>query len=644
MNCWINHSQMILKILLIACAPIFVHAGQKPISRKIISGYAGWDLAKPNSYDIVKDYLIPMKKANFTGIDVKIFNINLNRPDRLKKLEKLASDIHKYGLDFYAYATPVHLRKKSSVKKDSFINEAGEATSAYCLYQYKVFRKNYDTAFQLAKESKKLGIKAVKIDFEVAYQPAPCYCDHCWSSFAKQNGIPMLKASERFKYLKKHKMTKAYRIHADQMLEHVAKTYEKEMHSINPQLMLGMMPAQNNNFYRYFVKYLATPEAPAIMDSWRMYSGGGYNKYAKEELEWIKNCNPNNIAIPWFRINYYSPDDIMIQAWQVLKNEAGYNLFSLSMFWTHWNKKSKAYAAYKLPGNYSAKDYWKALGHANSEAMKCLENGEYVSDIKFSPARGIVPICTKRFIKDYNAEAYKINTKKPLSKAVTLRHENLFYVLASPGNPIEFSLAHVAGAGKMTPISYDILDCKGRLLQDESVAVGERRNIKFPVGEVGLYCIVMNGGNTGPWYNLKVKSKYWGLATTAADEQRHLYFFFRRSKNKNDYCSKFYLLPLKNAKKFKFLVATGHHQVLKLQLIKPDGKVARSIILRGKGKASSEVITQAVRSGEYGLWTLTTSQPDSLLQGEYVQNFYMHIISGLNPFVSNDPDSMLTLK
>jgi hypothetical protein len=301
---------------------------------------------------------------------------------------------------------------------------------------------------------------------------------------------------------------------------------------------------------------------------------------------------------------------------------------------TDWDFSNPRLVGYKLPGKYNAADYWMAFQNGNNEYTKYSKaiaaGKKYHSKIK-SKMKPLVATCRRQLIKPLKLTAYSSKKNIKSTAPITLRHENFFYVEASPTDPIAFDVAHVAGPRYPTAIAIEIIDPEtGKLLLPETVAAGEKRTIVFPVDHKKIYAVIFSSGNCGPWYRVNFKSKRWG-AYGYRNDQREKFYFFAPFNGRL-----IYLLPEAGAKKFQISLSGGP---VAYKLYAPNGSVAQ----KGRvNKPYRSIITQKITVETQGkLWKLELKKPTKLIKGEYVQNACFNMINGLNPIFSFSPGSML---
>lgn len=591
-----------------------------------ISGYGGWSLDDPKfNYDIEKLYLKPMKDAGFNAIDMKVFSKGY-APAQMAELEKLAGVIQRGGLAFHVYATPLsHTSGKYGLP--AAVDENGKRTTRICLGDYAAFRKVYEGAYKMAAVSGKLGIKSVKLDLEWVGSMLPCYCDACWNRFAVVNGLPATTPpAERNSLLLSRNLSERYR---DAMLanwEKTAKSYEREMHSIAPELMLGMMPADDNPTYLPFVKYLAAGKVPAMMDSWCMYGGNGYNDYTRKTLEWIRAQNPGNIPQPWLWVIYYYPESVASQCYGLLRDGIGYTLYPLSSM--------RLQGGNHFPGKLAPEVYFKAFGKANHENEERIAKGKaYVEKIHFAPVKPLVPGCNRKLAQKFPLTALMPDAKPKRISPITLRHQSVFYVEAAPGDPLSFSLRHCCG-DKVTAIAVDIIDPEtDEVLLSDARSSGTTGKIEYPVDRKRTLAVILYGGEVGPWYTVMFMNKRFGMLGYRSDDRTGTYFMDKIDRD-------IFLIPKTDAAVFSFTLSGGPVQY---ELFLPDGvKVSEGRTVLPKHHLSVKTVVPAGTAGK--AWRLHLRSPEKTVPGEHIQNCWLNFTSGLEPVFGFSPESMLTLK
>ncbi len=530
-----NRKESVIFIIMLLAAPISViGADTYPVlPKKILSGYSGFWLNRNSVEQIVRIYLEPMHQAKFNSCEFKIFPTDLNLSDKkqLDKLRNLAIAIHKRKMIFMVYVYPnPYNGKRIYTNLPAFVDSSGkEHSERYSLAHWQVWRKVFDNAFQLARVSKELGISAVKLDIETIQNDEISYDDESWHKFIAYKKLVYKKsdaldkntpAGERYSKLKQLNLLAEYKNWFRQQADVIAKEFEKQMHKINPNLSLGFMPAGGSRYALAFMKYWATPYAPAIIDSWCMYNGEGFNEKVLEEQNLVKSANKANLFIPWFRINSYRPEDITIQAYYAAMNTDGYSNWSMGMLNPNWDNQARP-SVYRLPVNYTVEQYYRAYKKANELILQDISSGRNKpSAIAYRPVKPLpAPL---------NLGQVKIPHFKPIGSGtgqarwLTLRGQRVIYIYARKNEKISAYIKHLAGRKRMIALSAVILDKKYNIIAQTEILPSEGREIAAVAPQTGEYALVVTGGIDGQaWYSVKVRNKHIGLFA-----KPRAYFFY----------------------------------------------------------------------------------------------------------------------
>ncbi|MBQ6470466.1 MAG: hypothetical protein IJJ33_00655 [Victivallales bacterium] len=591
----------------------------------IISGYAGWWLDKrANNYDIVGKCLSPMREAGFNAIDIKIFSQEYGQ-EEISELFRLGDMVRQSGLAFHAYATPVRIR--AGVDFPSVVNEVGERTDRICLRKYTTFRRVYAGAYVLAKYATDLSIQSVKLDLEWIGSLLPCYCDDCWKRFAATKGLPTdAPPVRRYGILVERNLDECYvqTVSDDWIL--TARAFEREMHEINPYLLLGMMPACDTPLYLPFVRHLADGSTAAIMDSWCMYRGNGYDKQAREAIAWIRSQNTRNIAQPWLWVNSYYVECIAGQCYGALRDGVGYTLYPLSAM--------RLQGGNHFPRSASPEEYFAEFRRANIAAAERLAGGAtYKETIQVTQVKPLVPECNHQLIRPLHLEPLAGQTEALPVQPIMMRHENVFYVLVDVDQPLSFQVKHVC-QDIGTSIGVAIVDTTtGLELYSANVPSGQKRHFTYPVDRRRLLGVIFNGGEVGPWYQVQFDNRRLGALGYRPDCYTHFYFMEHIDRS-------VFLLPLRHALSFRFTLSGGP---VEYRLFVPDGRC----VANGRTKPPNHLadIQVEIPAGTpHEPWRLELRSPTQLFQGEYVQNCWLDFRNGLEPLFGFSPGGMLCLK
>lgn len=272
------------------------------------------------------------------------------------------------------------------------------------------------------------------------------------------------------------------------------KGFADALRAINPDLILGYMPADHHPISAAFDRSLATDCLPAILDAWDLYNGEGYSASVKKRAEAAKKVHPNNRFVPWLRPNSYRPDAIAVSAYHAAKNTDGYSNWTLLMLDAGDVRKGM----YGLPPGTVAADYLKEYKRAN-DALKGL-----APEIPYAPIQAIVPTLDFSRVKFPAAELLPSDNKA--SGSFVLREFQTLFIRAKKGETVSASVRHMAGMARATAVHYAVLASDGTVIRDESVSPGGMESFTFPIAADGVYALVACGGEGGQaWYSISVK-------------------------------------------------------------------------------------------------------------------------------------------
>ena len=497
--------------------------------KRQLSAYEGFNpgnpLCTPDKWETL--LFIPMEKAGFNTIELKIQPYQERRLDVFKYEKDLTDLVNlatKHGLEFqvYLYPSPYsgdrRIDWEEHKKLPALVTENGrEYPGRFSLIDYGVWHEAFAHAFDFAKLSLKIPITAVKLDIETIANSGMSYDDKAWQKFCMAN--PDCKADtpadKRFTALKDANAVDKYRKWFIGEFEKTVIKFEKEMHSINPKLKLGLMPTSYEWVSDGFIKYLGTQDAPAIIDDWCMYNGEGYCNEVKKRRDKIKQKNPNNLFIPWFRINSYHAEDIPAQAYHAAINCDGYSNWTLTMLCSE-----KPSGVYELPAKYTSDDYWNAYRKANDAiSLDISENTlKTGSRIPFAPPKPLVMPIDYSVVTIPDLVPAGSGSDVSAQKKFTLRGQQTIFIYADAGEEIKVTLVHEAGKDRPTALLYALLDKNKNKLRNEMIPPGVSETFTVVAPESGVCALVISGRDA--WYGVTVYNKHY-----AFDARRGTYFF-----------------------------------------------------------------------------------------------------------------------
>ena len=497
--------------------------------KRQLSAYEGYQpgnpICTPEKWETL--LFVPMEKAGFNTIELKIQPYQVRRLEVFKYEKDLTDLVNlatKHGLEFqvYLYPSPYSGDRRVDWEEHknlpALVTENGrEYPGRFSLIDYGVWHEAFAHAFDLAKLSLKIPITAVKLDIETIANSGMSYDDKAWQGFCLAN--PDFKADtpadKRFAALNDANAVEKYRKWFIGEFEKTVVKFEKEMHTINPKLKLGLMPTSCEWVSDGFIKYLGTQDAPAIIDDWCMYNGEGYSDAVKKRRDEIKQKNPNNIFIPWFRINSYHPEDIAVQAYHAAINCDGYSNWTLTMLCME-----KPSGVYELPSKYTSGDYWNAYRKANEAILldireNTLKTG---SRIPFAPPKPLVMPIDYSVVTIPDLVPAGSGSDAGAQKKFTLRGQQTIFIYADAGEEIKVTLAHEAGKDRPTALLYALLNKNKNKLRNEMIPPGVDETFTVVAPESGVFALVISGRDA--WYGVTVYNKHY-----AFDARQGTYFF-----------------------------------------------------------------------------------------------------------------------
>ena len=588
------------------------------LPRKILAMYNGLDLKKADLQKFEKDYLIPMEKAKFNVCDLKLHSLHkLSDTELNSRLKELSGIINKHGMVFtaYTYAWPRHRNPKKNADLPAYVNGQGKTIpDRFSLIHYEVWKTVFANGFRLAEASKTIPIAAVKFDIETIQTDAVSYDDKSWKMFAQDQKLDInVPASRRLAYLQSKKLKDEYTTWYHRQFEKLAGRMAKELHAINPDLSLGVMPFSRKMSLAMGKKF-GTKRAPVIVDNWSMYNGSGFDSAVIKAQKKTKALSPYILFIPWLRINSYLPEYIACNAYHAASACDGYNSWVGSMLSQIPSKKP----LYKLPAGTTIQKYYAAYHKANEAVLDDLKANRKKASL--IPMKKIKPLVAKLDLKELKIPSLKsVGSGKGKVKGFVLRDQQTIYFNADTGENIKFEISHLAGKKRPLALQYAVFDARKNILRSEAVSPGEKTvfNIIFP--KKGTGALVISGGIGGQaWYSVKVYARHIGLLAGMQEKPFHDTAYLFRGAD-------FYVLPSQNDKDY-----------MQISL----GRTQRGIItVNGKSENIYNKIHTFKLKGSKPIKVSIQKLP-KMPKGFYFQDICVMVNSN-SPYLSDDPERLL---
>lgn len=554
------------------------------------------------------DYFVPMQKAGFNVVDLKVHNRTGDETILKDGLKQLARTVNDHGMVLTVYTYMPYQRNRNS-KLPAVINAEGqEISNRYNLLNYEAWKNLLKSTYQMAEYSRETPIAAVKVDLEEFCHSGFLipYNDEEWAEFSALHRLDSkTPRTERRKLLEQKKLAEAYEKWIEDKLAAIVVRIRQDLHAINPQLHLGMMPGIDLLLYRAFIRELGTAKVPAIIDNWSLYNGHGYGPETDESIKLAKSLNPSNIAVSWVRYNTYKaasfPSHIYRAAWA----GDGWSGWEFRMLNTNQEGLTPYY---RLPLGENPADYWQAFKTANAAIDRDIaENSAIHNRLPLEKISPLVPELKLDDVTIPNLIPKGDGNGTP--QWMGMRERQIFYFYGKAGEPVKFEIQHRAGLHRPNALIYAVMDMDRKILRRESVAPAEHTTFELALPKTGVGALVVTGGDDGlAWYGVKIHSKYLALPAVKG------YFFFNYPYSVYSYSKD---EPLMLSSKIK--------QVFELTI---DGKPVR-------------LTDKQVVKLEPGRHEIKVAKPKETPKGYYTQDIFFRS-SPENPvYLSDHPERML---
>ena len=507
-------------------------AGRPELPKPILCAYTGWFAPNDDEHDFdawAKRNLDPLQAARFNTFSPKIQALHrkpafdLRKPAQLGRMKQLADACTARDLTLVTYVyTAVRKRDpKRHAKLPAIVTSDGSVLAhRFSLYHWPAWRLLLDHAYQIAEASRTLPIAAVGVDLELLMPSPISYDDEAWGAFCGGSGLAeQTPAAERHALLKARRKGRDYEVFWDRRLAEIAQRYERELHAINPRLSLGVMPAKLGEYFcRAFVRHLGTAEAPAIIDSWGMYNGTGLTKEVLRFQATVREMNPHNLLVGWFRPDNYNAGDMRVQAYHAAMKLAGYNNWHIGMF---TDEKCNL----RVGAEFTLAEYQDAFRQANEAARRDRAAG--------APATSIPWVDVTARVTNVDVKAACAMPVPDLGPAgsgagqpqwIYTRETRRLYFWGAAGEELKIEIRHVAGSRRATSIEYLVLSPSRQILRHEAVSPGEHTRFSVLAPATGVYSLHIAGALAGPWYGVLIGAKHMAIPATSRKDPARFFF------------------------------------------------------------------------------------------------------------------------
>ncbi len=507
--------------------------GQNRLPDVIASGYTG---SVPHRAGddvqarIIERFLDPMAEAEFTLFTGKYHGrIDLSDPEQFEQVRRVAEACEARGLAFVPYLmrypwTNPPRRADRHADYPPVVTRSGEVLDdEFALANEATWRMMSHGVFEFARASLELPIAAVGFDIERICDRrirTISYDDGAWPDFAAEHGLDQsLPAEARGKMVEEAGLVSVYEAWYQARWDDIVRRWVADIHAINPDLSIAIMPYRTHWMGRPFLRHAGTARAPAIIDHWGMYNGGGLTERQVELGDTIRALNPHIRYVNWFRPDSYRPEDLRVQAYHTLRQLDGYGLWHLGQI-------------------TEAEDtlvYWSALGDANRLAQQALAAGRSEPSIPFesvTPLVAVLPEDLSPVTGSYRPRGD--GTGDPVW--LPMRGLQTFLVQVEAGQELTMDLRHLAGDSRPLALNYRVLAPEGELLFEDSVMPGQTDQRALTVPYTGVYTVYVTGGAGGQaWYAVRIHNPWFAVPFDSGVGRPYFFYHHLQERRNGHY-------------------------------------------------------------------------------------------------------------
>lgn len=625
-----------LCIAILCLAASSLASAENLLPDKIAAMYTGW--VAPNQEDrdlqtdLVERMLDPLAEAHFTAFYAKFQGLgdrqfDLTDPEQRARVQLVADACAERGLALvaYTYHHPHHGRNPERFPEHSdfqpLVTAEGKVIAdRFALANYEAWRYISDEVFQLAEASVEMPIACVGIDIEHFMGFPASYDDEAWADFAAERAFDaQMPAEERGAFVAEQGLAEQYTEWYFQRWDAVIKRWCEEIHAINPDVSICIMPAHHTHrMTRPFCVHAGTERAPAIIDDWGMYNGSGLTDELLAEQEEVRALNPHNRYVLWFRPDSYRPADIRVQAYHTLLKTAGYCNWHIGMV---------------LPGEDAtdeereeARARWEAYAEANETALADIAAGREEPSIPFEPVEPMVAeLDVDALAEQPIPQLTPVGDGSGDDQWIPTRELQRFFIHAEGGEQISVSLRHLAGQARPLALQYALIAPDGQVLRNEAVAPSATEEFSVDAPVTGTYALWITGGAGGQaWYGVNIHNRHFAFPAHDGEGMGGRLFFMRAWGPRT-----FYLTRTDPDAPATLTGRTGRTQAFAMSINDGEPQVV-----------DAETLTLELPTGEDPI-KVTISEPAQLPENFYVQYVGLSVEGAVHPYLSVAPGRRL---
>ena len=501
---------------------------------RVMSGYTGYFLSGKS--DHVERMIDALAENGFNSIDVKVhsnYRKKIYVDGHWQEVKSLADRAHAKGLLFNVYLYPLSGKRVPEWPEHASLPAPVDATgcrieASFLMTDPATWKTFYSEAIRYAALRRQIGFDTLRFDVEILSLHTS-YDDDNWAKFCAANdGFgAATPAAGRAAALEAKNAKSRYAAFFVARVKEAAAEFVRAVRAFDPEIELGYMPARDGGIETVLNEVLASDKAPAWLDGWDLYNGGGYKPSVKARAEAFRKINPNNKFIAWICPNRYKPEDVAASVYHAAANTDGYSIWVLSMLdeVQYSNPKSKRKSP--LPKGAKAADYWAAFKQANEALRADMAEGTLATASRI-PCKKVTPMVAKLSWDGVTAPALvPAGDGSGAERTAVMRMSQNVFVHAKAGDPIRISIEHLAGEKRPGGLQYVLLGPSGKVLRNEAVTAGSKDSFSVVAEETGVHVFRATGGDVGgdPWWSVSVASPlHWAI-----DARKEAYMFRTQS-------------------------------------------------------------------------------------------------------------------
>ncbi len=573
-------------------------AGMNTVVVKL-SGYSPGDAA---SQALVEKWAMAASQAK-----LRLFvAINFGGPAEIARLDKYSHEVDKTGAALAKTPCPLDERYWEDV----------------------VFSR----AVELAKLAKKVPIAGIALDPEMygadhSLYTTPCFCDNCWKRFVADRWdqwySELMPGKDRYRWLTSHGLLASYCDRQAEAGKALAGRLEARVHEENPNLILGAFLADRDEWFMKALRLgMGTRQMPMLCWAESTYSTG-VAPCIDEAKARIAAEGSNALFVGGLWIRKFHAKNVSEQCFHLARGGAGYWIYTLESLVASPEKLPEDY---KVPDSESA--YWKAFGIADQEIVRCLKDGrDEASFLQLRKAETPAPPTPEVMPEELKLEAAKEPEPAPKVEAASLpdketrlRGANVLVTYAKSGEELKLAVETSKVGSSADPASYSLMDPSGTLIEEGTIALGEKKLVSQKAPSDGIYVFSINTGAS----SCRVSSATHPLSYLASPAKplsvigamQPLYF----------------RIP-EDAESVRLSLQTeGPAEAVVVKLLTPDAKEQWSRTVAGKVDAQV-----AVSKGAVGPWCLKVEKaPEGVFE-----NLKIALEPPITPCLADDPGKLV---